>query len=236
VALKRAHHGAGRRGGRALLLGPARLGQLRLAAALAALALGAVGCASQIGAADTSAPGAGQGEARVTAITDGDTITLSGIGRTRLIGVDTPEVYGHAECYGQAASAFTKRVLKPGRVVKVRIGRESHDRYGRTLAYVWLKDGTFFNELLAERGYATPLTIPPNDDYAKRFVRAARRAREASRGLWGNTSCAQQNKAPPKRGCARFATHAEAQRWWESSGRPAGYDGDGDGQVCEDLP
>jgi micrococcal nuclease len=41
-----------------------------------------------------------------------------------------------------------------------------------------------FNELLADRGYATPLTIPPNVDYAKRFAAAANRAREAGRGLW----------------------------------------------------
>jgi micrococcal nuclease len=41
-----------------------------------------------------------------------------------------------------------------------------------------------FNELLAERGYATPLTIPPNVDYADRFVAAAGRARDAARGLW----------------------------------------------------
>lgn len=189
------------------------------------------------------APGPGPGKARVTGVTDGDTITLSGIGRTRLIGVDTPEVYGGAECYGKAASAFTKRVLRPGLVVSVRIGRESHDRYGRTLAYVWLRDGTFFNELLAERGYATPLTIPPNDDYARRFLAAARRAREAARGLWSSGVCAERNRAslaPPSRrrsgGCGRFATHAEAQRWWTANGSPAGYDGDGDGQVCEDLP
>src|SRR4051794_13934425 len=235
MALQRAHHGARRRGGRALWLGPARLGQLRLAAALAALALAAGGCESQVGAAG-SGPPPGRGKARVTGVTDGGTITLSGIGRTRLIGVDTPEVYGHAECYGRAASEFTKRVLEPGRVVKVRIGRESHDRYGRTLGYVWLKDGTFFNELLAERGYATPLTIPPDDDYANRFVAAARRARDHARGLWANTACAQQNEAPPRTGCARFTTHGEAQHWWKTDGRPAGYDGDGDGEVCEDLP
>src|SRR4051794_15938562 len=108
MALLRAHHGARRGGGRALLLGPAGLGKLRLAAALVALALGTSGCAEQMGAARVAEPG--RGKARVTAITDGDTITLSGIGKTRLIGIDTPEVYGQSECYGQAASAFTKRV------------------------------------------------------------------------------------------------------------------------------
>ena len=234
MALDRAHDGAGRGGSRALLLGPARLRQLGLGAALAALVLVAGGC-SQDGAIGTVRFSGGDGRV-VTGVTDGDTISLSGVGKTRLIGIDTPEVYGHAECYGQAASAFTKRILEPGRVVRVKIGRESHDRYGRTLAYVWLKDGTFFNELLAARGYATPLTIPPNDDYAQRFVAAARKAREQGRGLWANEACAQQNEAPPKSGCARFATHDEAQRWWEHAGRPPGMDGDGDGQVCEDLP
>jgi micrococcal nuclease len=179
----------------------------------------------------------------VAGVTDGDTITLSGIGRTRLIGIDTPEVYGGVECYGRAASAFTKRVLRPGSRVRVRIGREAHDRYGRTLAYVWLADGRFFNELLAARGYATPLTIPPNDDYARRFLAAARRARAQQLGLWSDGVCAGENSsslAPagsaPTGGCGRFRTHAEAQSWWESAGRPRGYDGDGDGLVCEDLP
>ncbi|MEA2429012.1 MAG: micrococcal nuclease [Thermoleophilaceae bacterium] len=179
----------------------------------------------------------------MTGVTDGDTITLSGVGRTRIIGVDTPEVYGGVECYGRAASAFTKSVLTLGRRVKYRVGRESHDRYGRTLAYVWLDDGTFFDLLLAERGYATPLTIPPNDDYAPLFLAAARRAREQGRGLWSSSVCAGRNapslappSAHPSGGCGRFGTHAEAQAWWERNGRPRGYDGDGDGQVCESLP
>jgi micrococcal nuclease len=49
---------------------------------------------------------------------------------------------------------------------------------------VWLKDGRFLNLLLAERGYALPLTIPPNVDFADRFVAAARRARGHGLGLW----------------------------------------------------
>jgi micrococcal nuclease len=120
----------------------------------------------------------------VTKNTDGDTLWLSGIGKVRLIGVDTPEVFGGAECFGKAASAFTKRVLPPGAEVRYRLGTDPRDRYGRALAYVYLPDGRMFNEVLAERGYATPMTIPPNVEYADRFVAAARRAREAARGLW----------------------------------------------------
>jgi micrococcal nuclease len=122
--------------------------------------------------------------ARVVDVTDGDTITLSRAGRVRLIGVDTPEVFGGVECYGRLASAFTKRVLPPGRPVRYRLGVEPRDRYGRALAYVWLADGRLFNGLLVERGYAVPLTVPPNVELAERFVAAARHARRAERGLW----------------------------------------------------
>jgi micrococcal nuclease len=122
--------------------------------------------------------------ATVTRNTDGDTLWLTHIGKTRLIGVDTPEVYGEQECFGRQASAFTERVLPPGTRVRYRLGLDPQDRYGRALAYLYLQDGRMFNELLVDRGYATVLTVPPNVDYADRFVRAARSAREANRGLW----------------------------------------------------
>ena len=40
--------------------------------------------------------------------------------------------------------------------------------------------------MLARDGYATQLTIPPNVEYAERFRRLVREAREAGRGLWGS--------------------------------------------------
>jgi micrococcal nuclease len=128
--------------------------------------------------------------ARVDHVTDGDTVWLTGIGKVRLIGVDTPEVYGQVECYGPQASAFAKHLLPPGRRVTYELGPEQRDRYGRALAYVWLDDGRFVNRLLVERGYATPLTIPPNDAHAGEFAAASRRARHAGRGLWGVPGCA----------------------------------------------
>jgi micrococcal nuclease len=165
------------------LLGPARLGQLTALLAVLALA----GCAGQ--AADPAEPGERR-SARVTKHTDGDTLWLSGIGKVRLIGVDTPEVYGAVECYGREASAFVERALPLGSEVRYQLGVDDHDRYGRALAYVWLRDGRFLNRLLAARGYAQPLTVPPNVEYEDVFVRAARRAREAGRGLWGRGGCA----------------------------------------------
>jgi micrococcal nuclease len=155
-----------------------------------------VGCDTDLGAGsaqpvpDSPAGPRGTTGATVTKNTDGDTLRLSGIGRVRLIGVDTPEVYGGVECYGREASAFTKKVLPPGTPVRYRLGIEARDRYGRALAYVWLRDGRFFNLMLVDRGYAQVLTIPPNVDYADRFREAQHRAREAERGLWSPATCA----------------------------------------------
>jgi micrococcal nuclease len=187
---------------------------------------------------DVSEHGGGDGRsARVVGVTDGDTIELTRLGRVRLIGVDTPEVYGGVECFGRAASSFTKRHLPPGTRVRYRIGVEERDRYGRVLAYVWLPDGRMFNELLVAEGYATPLTIPPNVEYEDVFVKAARRARESQRGLWASAACAKQNEQDTSGGgCAGFDTQPEAQRWWTANGRPGQYDGDGDDRVCEELP
>jgi micrococcal nuclease len=164
-----------------------QIGLRELALALACLAL--AGCSEPAGDASGGAEGGGREAARVTKHTDGDTLWLSGIGKVRLIGVDTPEVFGGTECFGREASAFVERLLPLGSEVRYRLGVEERDRYGRALAYLWLRDGRFLNRLLVARGYAQPLTIPPNVEYAELFVRAARRAREAGRGLWASTGC-----------------------------------------------
>jgi endonuclease YncB( thermonuclease family) len=164
------------------LLGPLGLGQLTALLTVLALA----GCAEM---ATDPAPQRERTAARVTKHTDGDTLWLSGIGKVRLIGVDTPEVYGSAECLGHEASAFVERTLPLGSAVRYRLGVDERDRYGRALAYVWLRDGRFLNRMLVARGYAQPLTVPPNVDYEDVFVRAARRAREANRGLWARAGC-----------------------------------------------
>jgi micrococcal nuclease len=174
-------------------------------------------------------------EARVTGVSDGDTITLSGIGKARLIGVDTPEVHGGAECYGENASDFTRRALRRSETVRYRLGQEARDRYGRALVYVWLDDGRMLNGLLVERGYALALTVPPNVDHAERFVAAAARARRRALGLWAEDACGGDPRARGKY-CSDFSTQVEAQEYFEGEGRVEDVDGDRDGVVCETLP
>lgn len=127
-------------------------------------------------------------------IVDGDTIRVGLGGRevtVRLIGIDTPEVAGphtDEECFGAEASRFASRSLR-GRTLDLEFDVERHDRFGRTLAYVWL-DGELFNERLVLDGYAVVTTFPPNVRYVERFTDAQRRSRDADVGLWGACTAA----------------------------------------------
>ena len=74
----------------------------------------------------------------------------------------------------------------------------ARDRYGRLLAYVFrVEDGRMVNESLVRGGYAVPLTIPPNDRYAERFVHAADEARSRHAALWG--ACQRSSLSGPCR-------------------------------------
>lgn len=133
---------------------------------------------------------AGDGAARVVRVVDGDTIVVSQHGRedrVRYIGVDTPETVkpgAPVGCFGHEASRANTRLVE-GRTVRLEVGEEPRDRYGRLLAYVYAPGERFVNEELVAGGYARTLTIRPNDRYASRFARLEREARSARRGLWG---------------------------------------------------
>lgn len=129
----------------------------------------------------------------VTKIDDGDTIwvlTPSGQEiKVRLIGVDSPEARNtgrtRIEYFGKESSDFAKKVLT-GQRVRLEYDVQRLDRYKRTLAYVYLEDGTFFNELLVKEGFATVATYPPNVKYADHFLEVQKKARNSKKGLWAD--------------------------------------------------
>ena len=99
----------------------------------------------------------------VERVVDGDTLIVRDVGRVRLIGVDTPEsVHPNrpVEFFGREASAFTKRLVA-GKRVRLEYDQRRTDRYGRTLAYVHLPDGTFVNAEIIRRGYGHAYTRFP---------------------------------------------------------------------------
>ena len=133
---------------------------------------------------------------RVERVVDGDTIIVGGVGRVRLIGVDTPESVDPrrpVEFFGKEAGAFTRRLVD-GKRVRLEYDWERTDRYGRTLAYVYLPDGTFVNAEIIRRGYGHAYTRFPFK-YLERFRQFEREARAAGHGLWGATAGAEQRVA-----------------------------------------
>jgi micrococcal nuclease len=127
--------------------------------------------------------------AHVARVVDGDTIEVVLDGREedlRYIGVDTPESVkpdSPVECFGEQAGEFNRRLVE-GERVRLVLGAERRDRYGRLLAYVYLGE-RFVNAALIRRGYARSLTIAPNDARAGLFERLERRAGRLGSGLWG---------------------------------------------------
>ena len=70
-----------------------------------------------------------------------------------------------------------------GERVRLEFDQTRKDRYGRTLAYLYLSDGRLVNREMVAQGFAHAYTKYPFrhlDD----FVVAEREAREAGRGLW----------------------------------------------------
>ena len=120
---------------------------------------------------------------------DGDTIEVSINGSeedVRYIGVDTPESVkpgAPVECFGPEASEFNERLVG-GEQVRLDFDAERRDVYDRLLAYVYVGE-RFVNAELVKRGYATTLTIAPNDTFAGLFNRLEQEAGNAGRGLWG---------------------------------------------------
>ena len=122
-------------------------------------------------------------------VVDGDTVKLSSGRTVRLVQIDTPEVYPGTECYGQRASAITKRLLRPG--MRVSLVPEPYtdyiDDYGRLLRYVFrARDDLNVNLRLVALGAAAPYFYEGRRGrYANRLEALAKHARARHLGLWG---------------------------------------------------
>lgn len=128
---------------------------------------------------------------------DGDTLKVKMDGSeitVRLIGIDTPESINPDESknneYGRMASDYTKTLLDNTETVYLEYDVESTDKYGRTLAYVWLADNTedienyMLNAILVKNGYADNMVIIPNVKYADTFEKLKKSAVANKAGLW----------------------------------------------------
>jgi micrococcal nuclease len=128
--------------------------------------------------------------AKVLRVVDGDTILVrdsdGATERVRYIGVDTPETVkpdSPVECFGHEASDFNRRLVQ-GKIVRLVPDREPRDRFGRSLAFVYV-GSDFINAKLLQGGYARTIEIAPNTSKADYFAGLERVAIRTKRGLWG---------------------------------------------------
>ncbi|MDO8639512.1 MAG: thermonuclease family protein [bacterium] len=133
----------------------------------------------------------------VLKVVDGDTIDVELSGKkeaVRLVGIDTPEVVDprkSVQCFGKEASAKAKEILSGKRVrLEQDPTQGNRDKYGRLLRFVFLEDGTNFNKLMIDQGFAHEYTYQSNPyKYQKEFIEAEKLARENKKGLWADGVC-----------------------------------------------
>jgi micrococcal nuclease len=160
----------------------------------------------------------------VQKVYDGDTFKLKGGDKVRLLGIDTPELHPSDKLYrdakrsrqdvakiqelGARSYEVTRQLLK-NRMVRLELDETTRDKYGRILAYVYIKISEerlgeivgrpssgkhpskekeyMINRELIRYGWATAYK---NFDYKEKkdFLKLERDAREAGLGLWGKAA------------------------------------------------
>lgn len=137
-------------------------------------------------------PSTGRGQSRsrqvlVAYVVDGDTFRTSDGERVRLLGVDAPEIAHEnrpGESYGVESARWLKDKIE-NRYVKLVSGPSPQDKYGRTLAWVYLGGSELVNRELLRHGQARLLDrfgLPRELEESLREAEAA--ARVGRIGLW----------------------------------------------------
>jgi micrococcal nuclease len=135
-------------------------------------------------------------EARVTSVTDGDTIRVRAFGakrshyRVRLIGIDTPETDKPGtpvECGAKRATRYMEKLAGRRRLtLTTDPTQDTFDRYGRLLAYATTRAGHSLQIDMLDAGWAKTY-VYQGRPFAQfdAFKAAENRARTAKKGVWG---------------------------------------------------
>lgn len=110
--------------------------------------------------------------------------------KVRFLGIDTPETVKpntKVQPYGKEASNYTCKKLKNANKIELEYEPNSlkEDKYGRTLAYVFV-DNNFLEEELLKNGYAKVKYINKKYKYYDRLLDAEDYARINSKGLFSD--------------------------------------------------
>ena len=134
---------------------------------------------------------------------DGDSLKLTDQRKIRLIGINTPELARDDQPEQAFAQAARKRLHDEIKRANNQVGlvydAKLKDRHGRTLAHLFLKDGTNITELLLRQGLGSLVAISPNLEYNECYVDAQQHARKNELNLWrkGNTLIIDVDRSSP---------------------------------------
>lgn len=121
-------------------------------------------------------------------VLDGDTLELADGRRVRLIGIDAPEM-GYrgqpSEPFARKARSELARLVK-GAELRLLVGEQPKDRYGRTLGHLFA-DGVNVEALLVRGGLAFTVGIPPNLALLDCHLQHEQLARQEKSGLWSQS-------------------------------------------------
>lgn len=112
----------------------------------------------------------------VIQIVDGDTVKLDNGQTLRLLGINTPE---KSMPFYEEATEFLEELIQNK---SVEVEAHGTEKYGRTLAYVFLEDKNINREILAQ-GLGT-LYYYEKDNYYSELEQAEEFARLNQKGLW----------------------------------------------------
>lgn len=126
----------------------------------------------------------------VNRVIDGDTIDVMLDGektRVRLLNIDTPEIGRNgkpSECLAEEAKEYLEGRLPQGTEVTLEYDEEKTDKYGRTLAGVFL-GGDLVNADIAAEGLAVAKKIGANDKFYNEVKEAESGPRTKGAGVFG---------------------------------------------------
>ncbi len=126
----------------------------------------------------------------VNRVIDGDTIDVTLDGektRVRLLNIDTPEIGRNgrpSECLAEEAKEYLEDRLPQGIEVTLEYDEEKTDKYGRTLAGVFL-GGDLVNADIAAEGLAVAKKIGANGKFYNEVKEAESGPRTKGTGVFG---------------------------------------------------
>lgn len=129
----------------------------------------------------------------VERVVDGDTFITEIDGqrtRVRALCIDSPESVAPEDTgktnteEGHEASIRAKELLE-GQNIYLEYDEEIKDQFDRTLAYVYLEDGTCFEKIMISEGLVKVVKFEPNVKYVEEFYKLQDEARKNKIGFWG---------------------------------------------------